>query len=344
MKRGIFWSALLAAFTVFILATTTMGSQRWQQLIVLAIFFAVVGGAWNIQAGFAGVLGLGNAGFVAIGAYTSILLSNKHNASPWLTMWLGAAISVAFGVAIAYICLRANLRGLPFAIATFASAQVLFYLALDVPGLGGAEGIRLERIDSNFAGFRFTGNAPYLVIIAVLLVLTIAGTLLLLRGRAGLYMRAIRENENAAAMSGVPVMRYRLIAVAISALITSLAGTFYAQFQFSVSPEAVLGLSMALSTVIYTVVGGTGYVLGPVIGGVVLVFLTELAQRLSGSGADTSNLRMIMYGTAIILVAMLLPGGLASIREKLARRAAAAAPPSHTHSIALAETMEEANA
>jgi branched-chain amino acid transport system permease protein len=343
MKRGIFWLTLLLIFAGFIVATATMGSQRWQQLIVLAIFFAVVGSAWNIQAGYAGVLGLGNAGFIAIGAYSSILLSNKHGMSPWLTMWLGAAISIAFGVTIAYICLRANLRGLPFAIATFASAQVLFYLALDVPGLGGAEGIRLEQIDASLTGFRFTGNAPYLVIIAVLLVLTIGTTILLLRGRAGLYMRAIRENENAAAMSGVPVMKYRLIAVAISALITSLAGTFYAQFQFSVSPEAVLGLAMALSTVIYTVVGGTGYVLGPVIGGVVLVFLTELAQRLSGSGADTSNLRMIMYGTAIILVAMLLPGGLASLREKVARRLRTGRVPQASVPAPTA-TMEEANA
>jgi branched-chain amino acid transport system permease protein len=343
MRRRIFWLTLLVGFAGFILATTTLGSQRWQQLIVMAIFFAVIGCAWNIQAGFAGVLGLGNAGFVAIGAYTSILLSNKHDASPWLTMWLGAAISVTFGVTIAYICLRANLRGLPFAIATFASAQVLFYLALDFPGLGGAEGIRLEEIDASFAGFRFTGNGPYLVIISALLVLSIAGTVLLLRGRAGLYMRAIRENENAAAMSGVHVMRFRLIAVAISALITSLAGTFYAQFQFSVSPEAVLGLSMALSTVIYTVVGGTGFVLGPVIGGVVLVFLSELAQRMSGSGADTSNLRMIMYGTAIILVAMLLPGGLASIRDKVIRRGRAGSPPTAPVPPPKA-TMEEANA
>lgn len=342
MKRPIYWFTLLILFAGFIAWTATAGSQRWQQLIVLGIFFAVIGSAWNIQAGYAGVLGLGNAGFVAIGAYTSILLSNSHDLSPWLTMWLGAAISVAFGVAIAYICLRAHLRGLPFAIATFASAQVLFYLALDVPGLGGAEGLRLEQIDQDFWGFRFTGNGPYLVIIATLLVLVIAGTLLLLRGRAGLYMRAIRENENAAAMSGVAVMRYRLLAVAISAFITSLAGTFYAQFQYSVSPEAVLALAMALNTVIYTVVGGTGYVLGPVIGGVVLVFLTEVAQRVSGSGADTSNLRMLMYGTAIILVAMLLPGGLASIWEKVARRRATSGP--EVTPSAPRKDLEEANA
>lgn len=288
-------------------------SARWTQVAIMGLWFAVLGAAWNIQAGYAGVLGLGNTLFIAIGAYTSIYLYNTFGLSPWLGMWVGAAISVVAGTAVAFVCLRAGLRGITYVFATFASAQILHFWLLDQNWLGGAGGIRLERIDADLWNFRFVDNQSYLVVILAMLACVLAFTLLIHNRKWGLYMRAIRENEKSAAMSGVPVLRYQILAVAFSALFTSIAGTFYAQFQMSVSPSAVLSLHMALNTIIFTVVGGIGFAFGPVVGAFALISIAELTSQISATSADFAAVRMLIYGTSIIAMALFLPKGLVSL-------------------------------
>lgn len=314
-----------------VLALGFTGGNVLLQALIMAVWFALLGVAWNLQAGFAGVLGLGNAAYVCIGAYTSIVLSN-HGISPWLGMWVGVGLSVALGVTVAGISLRAGLRGITYALATFASAQILYFLLLEIPSLGGAAGVRLEDYGHSPAHFRFDDFRWYLVVVVAMLVLTTCFVGWINQHRLGTFFRAIRENERAAAMSGIPVMRYQLIAVALSAGITSVAGTFYAQFQFSASPAALLGLAMALNTVIYTVVGGTGYVFGPIIGAAVLVAVTEVTANWSSSSANFASDRMIMYGVVIVLIALFLPRGLLSLLDRFTD------PPNVTHSTAPARS------
>lgn len=314
MKRSDY--RLLIGLVLLVCVITAISgtlSDRWALTLTSAALYAVLGAAWNIQAGYAGVLGLGNAAFVAIGAYTSIALYNHFGLSPWIGMWVGAALSVIFGVVTAAVALRAGLRGISFALATFASAQIVYFWVLDRRWLGGAGGIRLEDISADALNFRFTSHGEYLIIATILLALTLATTGYLRSRKLGLYMRAVRENERAAAMSGVHVLRYQLISVALSAGFSSLAGTLYAQWQLSVSPSAVLGLPMAVNTIIFTVIGGTGFLFGPLIGAVTLVSVSELATHLTSRAADFATIRMIIYGGAIALAAVFMPGGIASL-------------------------------
>jgi len=312
MKLG-FRYGVGAVILAVVVAAYFSGSVRWTQLVINGLWFALLGAAWNIQAGIAGVLGLGNALFIAVGAYTSIYFYNTYGISPWIGMWIGAGISMVIGVLVALPCLRAGLRGITYVFATFASSQILLFWLLDQRWLGGAGGIRLERIDHSPINFRFTTNEPYLLLISAMLAAVMFFTIFIQDRRWGLYMRAIRENEKSAAMSGIPVLRYQLIAVALSALFTSIAGSFYAQFQMSVSPSAVLSLTMALNTIIFTVVGGIGFVFGPVVGAFGLIALSEIALHLSGTSADFASIRMLIYGASIIAIALFLPGGLMSL-------------------------------
>lgn len=311
-------TATIAASVAGVAAVLVVGFTGGNVLLhalIMAVWFALLGAAWNLQAGFAGVLGLGNAAFICLGAYSSIVLSN-HGISPWLGMWVGVALSVSLAITVAAISLRAGLRGITFALATFASAQILYFFLLEVPSLGGAAGVRLEDYGHSPAHFRFDDFRWYLVIVLIMLVITTCFMAWMNQHRLGTFLRAIRENERAAAMSGIPVLRYQLIAVAMSATITSVAGTFYAQFQFSASPAALLGLAMALNTVIYTVVGGTGYVFGPIVGATVLVAVTEITANWSSSSSDFASDRMIVYGIVIVLIALFLPRGLLSLLDR----------------------------
>lgn len=309
------WPHILfvAAISAAVIAVYFSGSSRWIQLATTMLWFAAIGAAWNIQAGFAGVLGLGNTFFLAVGAYSSIYLYNRFGLSPWLGMWVGAAISVAIGCAVAYVCLRAGLRGITYVFATFASSQILLFWLLDQRWLGGAGGIRLEQIDHDPWAFRFGSDRAYLVIAAVLLACTLLFMASIRDRKWGLFMRAVRENEKSAAMSGISVLGIQVLAVACSALFTSIAGTFYAQFQMSVSPTALLSLHMALNTMIFTVVGGIGFVFGPVVGAFVLTAVSEIALHLSGSGTDFAAVRLLIYGACIIAIALFLPSGLVSL-------------------------------
>jgi len=304
------------AIALAVLAALLSGSARWIQLVTTVLWFAAIGAAWNIQAGFAGVLGLGNTLFLAVGAYCSIYLYNTLGISPWLGMWVGAAISVVVGCAIAFISLRAGLRGITYVFATFASSQILLFWLLDQRWLGGAGGIRLERIDHDPWAFRFASDEAYLIIALVLLVSVMLFMAFIRDRRWGLFMRAVRENEKSAAMSGINVLSIQVLAVACSAFFTSIAGTFYAQFQMSVSPNALLSLHMALNTMIFAVVGGIGFVFGPVVGAFVLTVISELALHFSGTGTDFAAVRLLIYGACIIAIALFLPSGLVSLADR----------------------------
>lgn len=315
MNRWPYYVASLA-IGLAVVAALLSGSARWIQLVTTVLWFAAIGAAWNIQAGFTGVLGLGNTLFLAVGAYCSIYLYNTLGISPWLGMWIGAAISVVVGSAIAFISLRAGLRGITYVFATFASSQILLFWLLDQRWLGGAGGIRLERIDHDPWAFRFGSDAAYLVIALVLLISVMLFMAFIRDRKWGLFMRAVRENEKSAAMSGISVLSIQVLAVACSAFFTSIAGTFYAQFQMSVSPNALLSLHMALNTMIFTVVGGIGFVFGPVVGAFVLTVISEIALHLSGTGTDFAAVRLLIYGACIIAIALFLPSGLVSLADR----------------------------
>jgi branched-chain amino acid transport system permease protein len=155
---------------------------------------------------------------------------------------------------------------------------------------------------------QFQGKLPYCLIALGMLITALLTTHVIERNRWGYYFRAIREDAVAAASLGVDVARYKLYAMAISALLTSVAGTFHAQYVLYVDPSSTLALSLSILIALTAILGGTGTLFGPLVGAIVLQALSALT-RVHLSGAALA-LDLLVYGFLIMVIAVLQPRGL----------------------------------
>lgn len=310
MKRALF-GLLVAGLLAFPLLVT----QPHPRDVMIRIFlYAALAAAWNIVAGYCGQISLGHAVFFGIGAYTSSLLGRELALTPWAGMAAGALLAVGVSQLVGYPVFR--LRGHYFAIATIAVGEIVQALALNWEWIGGARGLYLplKRPDS-FWNLQFhTARAAYYYIALGLLLLALGVTRRLERSRSGYYFRAIREDQDAAASLGVHVAREKHRAIAISAALTALGGSFYAQYVLYIDPETVFPLSLSILICLVAVLGGVGTLWGPVLGAAVLVPLSEGTRVwLGGSG---KALDLLIYGGLIMVVAAVQPAGLMGLLHR----------------------------
>lgn len=305
---------LLAAALAFP-AVFTLPFPR--HVMIMIFLYGSLAVAWNILAGYCGQISLGHAVFFGIGAYTSTLLVARAELSPWLGMAAGAALALLVSQLIGYPVFR--LRGHYFAIATIAVGEIVQTLAINWDWAGGARGlfVPIKRPDS-FVNFQFhQSKAVYYYIALGLLLLALGVTRRLEGSRHGYYFRAIREDQDAAASLGVHVAREKHRAIAVSAALTALGGTFYAQYVLFIDPESVMPLSLSILICLIAVLGGVGTLWGPVLGAAVLVPLSEGTRVwLGGSG---KALDLLIYGGLIMLIATLQPAGLMGLARRFRR-------------------------
>lgn len=290
-------------------------TQPFPRHVMIMIFlYGALATAWNILAGYCGQISLGHAVFFGIGAYTSTLLGREAALSPWLGMLAGAAIAVVVSQLVGYPVFR--LRGHYFAIATIAVGEIVQTLVINWDWAGGARGlfVPLQRPDS-FLNFQFhESKAVYYFIALGLLLLALGATRWIEGSRRGYFFRAIREDQEAAASLGVPVAREKHWAIAVSAALTALGGTFYAQYIFFVDPESVFPLSLSILICLVAVLGGVGTLWGPLVGAAVLVPLSEGTRVWLGGGGKALDL--LVYGALIVLIAVLQPAGLVGLARR----------------------------
>ena len=180
---------------------------------------------------------------------------------------------------------------------------------------GGAVGLFLPVEGGGLAAFRFEGKRGYYYVAAALLAVALCVSVTLRRSRAGYYWRAIREDQAAARSVGVPALRYKQLAIAISAALTAMAGTFYAQYVLFIDPPSVLPLSLSIQICLVPVLGGVGTVAGPLLGAAVLVPLSESTRvYLGGSGR---SLDLVVYGLLIMVIAAFEPAGLVGLARRI---------------------------
>jgi branched-chain amino acid transport system permease protein len=237
--------------------------------------------------------------------------------TPWVGMLAGAVVAAVLSQVIGYPVFR--LQGHYFAIATIAVGEIVYTIALNWDFIGAARGLALpiKRPDS-FLNLQFhqSKQAYYYIALALLLV-ALGLTRRMERSRTGYYFRAIREDQQAAASLGVAVSRYKLRAMALSAAVTALGGSFYAQYVLFIDPESVFPLSLSILICLVAVLGGVGTLWGPLVGAAVLVPLSESTRILLG-GTGTA-IDLVIYGGLIMLVAVLQPGGLVALARRLVR-------------------------
>ena len=277
-------------------------------IFVMIFFYAYLGQSWNVLTGYTGHISLGHALYVGLGAYTSTYLAQAFGLSPWIGMWVGALVAVVVALCLGYLSFRFGLRGVYFVILTIAFAEITRLVVSHIEALGSFSGIFLD-FKPSFSNFQFRGNIPYYYIALGFMIFSIITVRLIETSKLGRFMVAIREDEDAAQALGVNAFKYNMIAIAISASMTSLAGTFYANYIFYIHPDSLFGMGLSIELILRPIIGGLGTIFGPVIGSFILTPLSEITRAYFAKGG-LEGLHLIIYGILAILVVLFMPKGI----------------------------------
>jgi branched-chain amino acid transport system permease protein len=289
-------------------------------LMILVLYFAYVGQAWNILMGFTGQLSLGHSLFVGLGAYTAAALFQHFGVIPWVGMIAAIAVCVSAATVIGWLAFRFGIGGVYFALLTIAFAEFT-RIGFDHFGwVGGSGGFFLRVTQQDTVDLVNLRGHP-LMFYYLALAMTAFAFLLsawLLRSRAGFYFRAIRDGEEAARAAGVDTFRYKMIAIQISAALTSLAGVFFAFYYNNLFPEQIFSMFRSIEIILAPIIGGIGTLFGPVLGAAILALLSEgVTELLHAFGWEVPGVKQIVYAIGLGLVIMFMPHGVWPV---LARR------------------------
>jgi branched-chain amino acid transport system permease protein len=320
----------VAVLTVLLIPLPLLLGDAQEAVAVRVLIFALLSIGWNVMSGFGGMFSFGHAAFFGLGAYTSVWLLVEQGISPWIGMLVGMVIAALFGVLVGFLALRYRLKGAYFALSTFAFAEMLRLIATNSDLVNRAVGYNVPlRPESSWAYMQFEpGSANYFWIALGLTVLALVASILFLRSRTGRFAVAIRDDEEAAASLGVSVMRSKLLTIALSAAISSLAGAFYVEYYFFIDPDGAFGASVSIQAILPAVIGGVATIWGPVIGSVILGPLNDVTASLLRNPPPAldflqgrAGLDVIVYAILLILIVLLLPQGVyGAIRDRRRRR------------------------
>jgi branched-chain amino acid transport system permease protein len=281
-----------------------VANEYWRGVFIVSMYFAMLAAAWNLLAGYTGQLSLAPAAFGMIGAYVTGLLSYRYNMPPMVGIPAAIVVSGLIGLVLGRIVLR--LRGPYLALTTLSFAEIVRLII--------SNSIEITRGDLglNVPGIFDHRLAYYYAMLAVLLAVQL-GLYFLLRTPAGLYLRAIRDDEIAAASRGVKIVLWKTNAFTLSAAISGLAGALYGHFAQFVSPE--LGLISQTGIIIsMVVIGGLGTLPGP-IGAAFLVYVAS--EFLRGFG----GYQLIVFALLVIIFSRFFRDGLWGLLRRAFERA-----------------------
>lgn len=305
---------LTAAIVVWPLLVPDVFYQRVGALVLLA---AISASAWNLIGGYAGQVSIGHAIFFGAGAYASLAVFTHFGWPPIAGVPFGIAASLLLAVAIGTPTFR--LRGHYFSMATIAAAELIRIVCGNWDYVGAAIGMMGPAAPRSVADMSFRSPVPYYYIFLGVLALLLGLTAATERSRMGYYLRAISTSDRAARSLGVPVLRYKLNALMLSAAFTSVAGSLYAMMIGFADPESVLGILVSVKMVIITALGGAGTLFGPLIGAALLIPLEEWTNaEFGGSGTGVTY---VVYGAIILLIARFEPGGILDLVHRIRARA-----------------------
>jgi branched-chain amino acid transport system permease protein len=267
--------------------------------------------------GVAGLTSFGQAAFVGLGAYTAAYLANVHGVSPWLTVWVGLAITFAAALVLGWVTLRMSGHYLP--LATIAWGLSLYYLLGNIDALGKYDGL-LGIAAIRFFGIELNTGRSFYYLLWLLVVLAAFGATHLLDSRTGRALRAVKGGTTMAEAMGVDTFRIKVMAFVIAALLASVSGWLFAHFQRTVNPSP-FGLKMGIEYLFMAVVGGVGHVWGALVGaGVVKILEDQLQVWLPKLMGNSGNYEIIVFGIVLVLVLHYARDGLwAFVESRLPR-------------------------
>jgi branched-chain amino acid transport system permease protein len=295
--------AAFASGLLLLAAAPAWGGRDDLRLLAEIYAYVALASLWNLLAGYAGLVSVGQQAYVGLGAYVlfaSTILAGIH---PLLAVPVAGAIAAIVALPVAGLMFR--LRGHYFAIGTWVVAEVFRLSASQISALGGGSGISLPAsIVTAMAPSRQLREFLIYWVALALMVAVLAAIVLLLRSRYGLALTAIRDNELAARSSGVDVTRTKLVVYILTALGTAMIGALIFLQKLRISPDTAFSVNDWTAFVIFiTVIGGIGRVEGPIIGTIVFFLLRQTL-------ADLGSLYLLMLGAVAIAVMLLAPKGI----------------------------------
>jgi len=311
----------LASLWAILLVLPAFANSYVLSLATLILLLACTGQACNILMGFAGQLSLGHALNLGLGGYAAAGLYYHFGIGPWLGVWLALLVCATAGAFIGILAFRYRVSGVYFALLTIAFAEFTRIGFDHMSWFGGSGGLFLkvtqrDRIDL------FNLRGPPMLFYYTALALA-SGTLALsawaLRRRAGFYWLAIRENEDAARALGIDVLKWKMLAMILSAAMTGLAGVFMAFYYNNLFPEQIFHISRSIEIILGPIIGGLGTLFGPLVGAALLTLIAEGATELmSAFGWQFAGMKQLLYGVILFAVIWLLPNGVwAPLAKKL---------------------------
>jgi branched-chain amino acid transport system permease protein len=295
--------AIVAVTLIALAAAPWWGGRDDLRLLAEIYAYVALASLWNLLAGYAGLVSVGQQAYVGLGAYLLFALTILLGVPPLIAIPLAGVIAALLSLPVAALIFR--LRGHYFAIGTWIVAEVFRLLASQVSVLGGGSGTSLPvGIVTSIASSRQMREFLIYWIALALMVGILIAIILLLRSRYGLALRAIRDNELAAQSNGVNVTRVKLIVYVITALGTAMVGALIFLQKLRISPDAAFSVNDWTAFVIFiTVIGGIGRIEGPIVGTLVFFLLRQFL-------ADLGTIYLIMLGAVAIVVMLKAPKGL----------------------------------
>ncbi len=285
-------AVLLAGVAVLLFSVPSFASD-YQLLVAYQIAqLAALALAWNVMAGYGGLVSLAVAAFVGIGSYATAKLSISSGFGLIPSILAGGGFAVAFAALVSVPMFR--FRGLYFTIGSLVLAQALAIFMVNYNGLGGNSGLTLTNVVP-------TGGELYQLALGCV-VIAVVGTVLVVRGRLGLGLMAVRDDEDVAERVGVATFRTKLISFLLSAFVMGLIGGIQAQKLGQIEPHGSFALSWTIDAINAAIIGGIGTIIGPMVGAVIIV---ELSERL----ADYPETHLMIVGGLLIAIIRFAPAG-----------------------------------
>lgn len=263
---------------------------------------------------FTGIFTLGHAAFMGIGSYASAILTMKVGWPFWITFPLAGLIAATVSLLACSIFLR--VKGLLFAVITLAFGETVRLAFSHWPGLGGAEGLTGIPVPNSIplpwgVTISFVGKVPYYFLVLAIAVFSVIIVNRIEKSRLGKVFSAIEENDVLTESVGVYVKGYQLLSLAIAGLLAGLAGSLYGHYNTYIAPDE-FGVWTSVMIFLLCVIGGTRYLVGPIIGAIFLTFLPEILR-------GAKMYQPLIFATFVLGVIFFLPGGLISLPERLRR-------------------------
>lgn len=285
-----------------LVALPLLVTQPYAQYVLIQLFlFITLAQSWNLISGYTGQPCFGQETFFALGAYTTAFVWLGLG-SPIMAVPLSAAIATIAAFGIGYPSFRT--RGAYFAIVTLSFNEALRIIFTNTDLVGGAYGISLPVTPISYTKVPFYYLSLGLALFSVFLAHRIRNS------KLGLGLISIREDEDAAQASGLNTLKYKLIVFAISAVLASLAGVFFVCYNLYVDPATAFSVELMFEMIIMVTIGGAGTIIGPVIGAVIMIVITQ------GISLSFSAYHLLISGALLIVTILFLPRGFISLIEK----------------------------